>query len=105
MAKYGKDRVPGGSEGYISEALRGGSGKSEGIDILKVDRKGQTINTASGMDNVECAMDVESSLRDGGKTFHGGTRNLKHSIDGAQAPADGDVGAAGPVDHVIIPNH
>ena len=102
---FGKDRVPKGSEGYISEALTGGSGKSEEIYIEKVDRKGQTINTASAMDNVDLAMDIPSSIIDDERGFHGSTRNLKHSIDGAEAPADGDVGAAGPVDHVIIPDH
>lgn len=101
---YGKDRVAKGSEGYISEALHGGSGKSEGIHEKGIDRKGQSIMTPVGMDNVELALDIETSILDEGG-FHGSTRNLKHSIDGAEAPADGDVGAAGPVRHDIIPNH
>lgn len=102
--KYGKDAVPKGSEGYISKALTGGSGPSEGIHDEKVDRKDQSIKTAVALDNVTLAMDIESSICDT-SGIHGGTRNLKHSIDGAEAPADGDVGAAGPVNHVIIPNH
>lgn len=104
MANYGKDRPSKGGEGYISSALTGGSGPSEGIVNMKVDRKNQSIKTSFPTDNVDLAMDIETSLRDA-SGFHGGTRNLKHSIDGAQAPADGDVGAAGPVNHVIIPNH
>lgn len=103
---YGDKKVAKSSEGYISEALRGGgSGKSEEIFIEKVDRKNQTINTASAMDNVELAMDIPSSIISDERGFHGSTRNLKHSIDGAEAPADGDVGAAGPVTHDIIPDH
>ncbi len=102
---FGDKKVAKSSEGYISEALHGGSGKSEDIYIEKVDRKGQTINTASAMDNVDLAMDIPSSIIGDERDFHGSTRNLKHSIDGAEAPADGDVGAAGPVDHIIIENH
>ena len=101
---YGKDRVAKGSEGYISEALTGGSGKSEGMHTMKVDRKNQTIVTATAMDNVDLALDIPSSIT-APDDFHGGSRNLKHSIDGAEAPADGDVGAAGPVNHNIIPDH
>lgn len=103
--KYGKDRVPKGNEGFIEHALTGGDGASEGIFHEKVDRKDQSINTAVALDNVTLAMDIPSSIVDDERGFHGSTRNLKHSIDGAEAPADGDVGAAGPVDHVIIPNH
>lgn len=102
---YGKDKVVKGSEGYISSALTGGSGKSEGIFDEKIDRKGQSIKTAEAMDNVTLAMDVESSITGDERGFHGSTRNLKHSIDGAEAPADGDVGAAGPVEHILIENH
>lgn len=102
---YGDKRVARGSEGYISEALTGGSGKSEGIYDEKVDRKNQSIKTAVAMDNVDLAMDVESSIIGDERDFHGSTTNLAHSLDGAKAPADGDVGAAGPVDHVIIPDH
>jgi hypothetical protein len=102
---YGKDRVARGSEGFITEALTGGHGKSEGLHHEKVDRKGQSILTAVAMDNVDLALDIPSSIIDDERAFHGGTRNLAHSLDGAEAPADGDVGAAGPVDHVIIENH
>lgn len=104
MNKYGKDRVPKGSDGYISEALHGGSGPSEGLHSKGIDRKGQTILTAVGMDNVDLAMNIESSILDEGG-FRGGTTNLKHSVEGATGLADGDVGADGPVRHVIIPNH
>lgn len=102
---FGDKKVAKSSEGYISGALTGGSGESEGIHSMKVDRKGQTINTATAMDNVDLAMDIESSIISDDRGFHGSTRNLKHSIDGAEAPADGDVGAAGPVEHVILPDH
>jgi hypothetical protein len=102
--KFGKDNVPKSNEGFISEALHGGSGPSEGLHHKKIDRKDQSILTAVGLDNVKLAMDLPSSILDEGG-FRGGTKNLEHSLEGASAPADGDVGAAGPVHHVIIPNH
>lgn len=97
--KYGKDHP----ENFISGALTGGHGPSNDIDHTPVDRPHQVINTAHGMDNVKLAMDVESSLCDEGG-FHGGPTNLGHSLKGASAVNE-EVGAAGPVKHVIIPNH
>lgn len=102
--KYGKDAAPKSSEGYISEALHGGHGPSEGLHHMKVDRKDQSILTPTPVDNVKLAMDLESSICDEGG-FRGGTTNLEHSINGAKGLPDGDIGAAGPVRHVIIPNH
>jgi hypothetical protein len=96
---YGKDN-PGS---FISGALRGGSGPSEGIKHTPVDRPHQVINTPVGFDNVKSAMDVESSLEDDGG-FAGGVDNLKHSLTGTSAVNE-EVGAAGPVKHIIIPNH
>lgn len=83
MAKYGKDKAPRSSEGYIGEALRDGSGPSEGIHTKSIGR-GQTINTAFPMDNVELAMDIETSLTDEGG-FGGGINNLSHSLTGTSA--------------------
>lgn len=100
---FGKDRVPKGSEGYIEEALRGGKGPSEGIHDVKIDRPQQSINTAVALDNVNLAMDIKSSILDDGG-FGGGVDNLEHSLKGSSAVND-DVGAAGKVKHVIIPNH
>lgn len=95
--------APRGNEGFIRGALTGGSGASHGIHDTKVDRPNQSIKTAVPMDNVNLAMDVKSSiLEDGG--FKGGISNLKHSLTGASAVNE-EVGAAGPLKHVIIPNH
>ena len=103
MGKFGKDKAPKSSEGFISHALTGGSGPSEGIHEKKIDRPDQSINTAVAMDNVTLAMDVESSiLEEGG--FGGGVDNLKHSLTGSSAVNE-EVGAAGKLKHVIIPNH
>lgn len=100
---YGKDRVAKGSEGYISEALRGGSGPSEGIHDKKIDRKDQSIMTAVAMDNVDLCMDIETSiLEEGG--FRGSPTNLDHSLTGTSAVNE-KVGADGPVHETIIPNH
>jgi|SRR5579885_431594 len=101
---YGKDHPEkmAGATGFIENALTGGSGPSNGIHHTPVDRPDQVINTAVAMDNVKLAMDVETSILDDG--FHGGSDNLKHSLNGASA-VDEEVGAAGPVKHVIIPNH
>jgi hypothetical protein len=101
---YGKDAVPHSSEGFISEALHGGHGPSEGLHHKKIDRKDQSILTAVAMDNVVLAMGIPSSILDEGG-FRGGTTNLEHSLEGAHGLPDGDVGAAGPVRHIILPNH
>lgn len=98
--EYGKDHP----ERFIEGALTGGHGPSEGIHHTKVDRKGQSIMTPVAMDNVKLAMPIESSiLEEGG--FRGSTTNVKHSLEGARAPSDGDVGAAGHVRHDIIEDH
>lgn len=96
---FGKD-LP---ERFIDGALTGGSGPSNGIVKQKVDRPDQEICTAFPMDNVKLAMPIESSLRDKGG-FAGGIDNLKHSLTGGSAVNE-EVGAAGKVRHVIIPNH
>lgn len=96
--KFGKDHP----ENFIAGALTGGHGPSEGIHEEKVDRPHQTINTSVAMDNVKLAMPIKSSILDDG--FKGGVDNLKHSLTGSSAVNE-EVGAAGPVKHVIIPNH
>lgn len=98
-APYGKDHP----EKFIEEALTGGKGPSESIYHTPVDRPQQVINTAEAMDNVELAMPIESSITND-KGFHGGVNNLEHSLKGSSAVNE-EVGAAGPVKHVIIPNH
>ncbi len=97
--KYGKDSP----DRFISGALTGGSGPSEGISTKKIDRPDQKINTAVGMDNVKLAMNVKSSILDEGG-FGGSCDNLKHSLTGSSAVNE-EVGAAGKLKHVIIPNH
>lgn len=99
QGKYGKDH-PGN---FIEGALTGGHGPSEGIKSTPVDRPHQTINTPVGFDNVKLAMDVPSSIADEGG-FRGGVDNLKHSLTGSSAVNE-EVGASGPVTHVIVPNH
>lgn len=74
-------------EKFITHALTGGSGKSNGIFEHRIGR-GQKINTAFGMDNVKLAMPMDSSLNDSGG-IKGGTENLKHSLTGASAVNDG----------------
>jgi hypothetical protein len=100
---FGKDRVVKSSEGYINKALAGGSGKSEDIVEYPVDRPDQKINTAFAMDNVKLAMDIPTSLKDMGG-IGGGVDNLEHSLTGSSAVNE-EVGAAGKVKHIIIPNH
>lgn len=97
--KYGKDSP----ERFISGALTGGSGPSNGISDMKVDRPSQSIKTAVAMDNVKLAMNVETSILDKGG-FGGGDDNLKHSLTGTSAVNE-EVGASGKLKHVIIPNH
>lgn len=96
---YGKDSP----ERFIKGALTGGSGPSNQIVDKKIDRPNQSIKTAFGMDNVKLAMDVETSLKDE-SGFGGSCENLKHSLTGASAVNE-EVGAAGKLKHVIIPNH
>lgn len=100
---FGKDKAPKSSEGYISHALTGGSGPSEGIHEKSIDRPDQKIMTAVALDNVDLALDIPSSILDEGG-FPGGIDNLKHSLTGASAVNE-EVGAAGKVTHVIIPSH
>jgi hypothetical protein len=101
---FGDKRVAKGSESYIEGALRGGSGPSEGIEDVKINRPQQSINTAVALDNVKLAMDVPSSIIGDDKGFGGGIDNLEHSLKGSTAENE-DVGAAGKVRHNIIPNH
>jgi hypothetical protein len=100
---YGKDRVVKSSEGFINHALTGGSGPSEDIKDYPVDRPGQTIKTAFAMDNVNLAMDIETSMKDIGG-IGGSVDNLKHSLTGTSAVNE-EVGATGKLKHVIIKNH
>ncbi len=100
---FGKDRVVRSSEEFIESALRGGSGPSEGIHHMPCDRPHQTINTAVPQDNVRLAMPIESSILDT-HGIGGSVDNLKHSLTGASAVNE-EVGAVGPVKHVIIPGH
>lgn len=79
-----------GDQGYIKDALMGGSGKSNEI-VTKSIGKGQKIMTAFAMDNVDCVMDVPTSLKK--ENFGGSTSNLGHSLKGASAVDDG-TGAA-----------
>jgi hypothetical protein len=95
---YGKDSP----ERFIDGALKGGSGPSNGIDHIKVDRPDQSICVATPMDNVNLVMPMESSIRD--MSWKGGVDNIKHSLTGASAVNE-EVGAVGSVKHVIIPNH
>jgi hypothetical protein len=89
-------------ENFIEGALTGGHGPSEGIHETHVDRPHQTINTAVAMDNVKLAMPIKTSILD--DEFPGGVDNLKHSLSGASAVNE-EVGAAGPVRHIIVPGH
>jgi hypothetical protein len=84
---FGKDKLPHSSEGFISEALHGGKGASEGMFHSKGGRDGQTILTAVPPDNVCLAMDIESSILD--KKFAGSETDLGHSLKGASAVQDG----------------
>ena len=98
---FGKDNP----DRFISGALTGGSGASNEIVKKKIDRPQQELNTAFAMDNVKLAMPITSSVKEDGKwPFKGGIDNLKHSLTGGSAVNE-EVGAAGPVKHVIIPNH
>ena len=100
---FGKDAVAKGSESFISDALHGGKGPSEGMHDKKIDRPQQSILTATALDNVDEALDIPSSILDEGG-FRGGINNLEHSLTSASAVTE-DVGAAGPVKKTIIPNH
>lgn len=98
--EFGKDR--GGDEEFIEHALRGGSGPSEGLHRYPVDRRNQSILTPQPMDNVRLAMHEPSSILD--TDFAGGVDNIQHSLKGASAVNE-EVGAAGSVKHIIIPDH
>ena len=101
--KYGKDRPAKSNESFISGALTGGSGDSNEVETLPVDRPNQKINRAYGMDNVKLACPIPTSLKgDGG--FAGGVDNIKHSLTGTSAVNE-EVGAAGKLRHIIVPDH
>lgn len=102
VGRFGKDH-PGSKEtNFIDHALTGGSGPSEGLHKYPVDRRDQHILTPLGMDNVKLAMHEPSSILD--THFAGGVENLEHSLKGTHAVNE-EIGAAGKVNHVIIPNH
>jgi hypothetical protein len=94
---YGKDNP----ERFISGALTGGSGASNGMHDRSIGR-GQTLKTALPMDNVVLAMPIKSSIED--MDWAGGDNNLKHSLTGVSAVNE-DVGAAGSVKHTIFKDH
>ena len=96
--KYGKDRP----ERFIDGALKGGSGPSNEIVDYTVDRPEQKIKTAFAMDNVKLVEPMETSIKD--TKWAGGLENIGHSLTGGKAVNE-DVGAAGKVKHVIVPNH
>lgn len=100
---FGDKKVAPSSEGFISSALHGGSGPSEGIHVTKVDRPHQSIHTSFPADNVKLAMPIKTSLLEEGG-FRGGIDNLDHSLKGASAENEG-VGAAGKLKHDVIPDH
>lgn len=91
MAEYSK----GDNKGYIANALTGGSGESECITEKSIGR-GQKINTAYAMDNVDLAMEVKNAM--GGK-YAGSDTNLSHSLSGASTVGADDIGASGKVKH------
>lgn len=101
--KFGKDRPATSSEAFISKALTGGSGPSNGIHTYPVDRPDQKINTALALDNVKLAFPIKSSIEDM-SGIGGSVDNLKHSLTGTSAVNE-EVGASGKVVHTIIPNH
>jgi hypothetical protein len=86
---YGKDNP----ERFISGALKGGSGESNGIHRRSIGR-GQTICTALPMDNVNLVMPMKSSIED--MSWRGSDENLKHSLTGVSAVNEG-IGASGSV--------
>lgn len=100
--KFGKDRPSSHEEGFINSALTGGHGPSNEIVDTHVDRPEQVIKTAFAMDNVKLAMHIPTSLKD--LDIPGSCENLEHSLRGASAVNE-EVGAAGHIRHVIIPNH
>jgi len=108
---YGKDSP----EKFIDGALDGDTGgeasphgfqdtmTSNEMKEYSVNRKDQKILTAFAMDNVGRVYGrYATSMKD--MEVPGGPTNLKASLKGASA-VDEDVGAAGSVKHVIIPNH
>jgi hypothetical protein len=100
--RFGKDYPSPSEEHYIDRSLTGGSGPSNGMHKYPVDRRDQHILTAVAMDNVKLAMHEPSSILD--THFYGGCENIEHSLKGATAVNE-EVGAAGPVKHVVIPWH
>lgn len=100
--KFGKDRPATSNESFIGKALTGGTGPSNEIVDYPVDRPSQSIKTAFPMDNVKLAMPMKSSLKD--MSWKGGLDNIKHSLTGTSAVNE-EVGASGPVKHIIIKDH
>jgi hypothetical protein len=89
---------------FIDGALRGGSGSSNEVQEMGCDRPDQKIVTSFGLDNVGKVYGRDaSSMKDKGG-FAGSPENLKHSLSGASAVQE-ELGAAGKLKHVIIPNH
>jgi hypothetical protein len=99
---YGKDHPAQSNESFIGKALTGGTGDSNEVVTYPVDRPEQKIKTSFAMDNVVLACPIKTSLKD--MTWPGGVDNIKHSLTGASAVNE-EVGAAGKVKHVIVPNH
>lgn len=91
MAKYGKDRP----ENFIAGALDGNYSTEGGREFQdsmtshemtkKSIGRGQSILSATGLDNVGVVYDAfDSSMKDTGG-FGGGPENLSHSLTGASA--------------------
>lgn len=103
LGKYGKDRPATSNESFIGHALVGGTGDSNEIMTYPVDRPDQSIHTSFAMDNVKLACPIPTSMKDM-SGWPGGISNIKHSLTGASAVNE-EVGAAGKLKHVIVPNH
>ena len=101
--KFGKDRPSGSEIGYIDHSLKGGSGPSNDVKTYPVDRPNQSIKTSLAMDNVKLAMPIDSSIEDM-SDWPGGVDNISHSLTGSSAVNE-EVGAAGKVKHIILPDH
>lgn len=84
--KYGKDSP----DRFISGALTGGSGPSEGIKTKGIGR-GQSINSAYPLDNVGQLAGPHLPDEMGG-SLGGGMTNLGHSLQGASTVGPDSLG-------------
>ena len=114
LGKYGKDRPAQSNESFIGGALTGDTGPetgpvyqntstSKGIKDYPCGRPQQIIKTAVPLDNVGKVYGrPQTSIFN--TDWTGAVDNLKHSLTGSSAVNE-EVGAAGPVKHVIVPWH